>query len=90
MLRVGGAQAAHRVPEFAYVRVRLRAVDGEMEREVDPTNGAAVKRPSETYPWYFNVCRQRVCGNGAELSAFSPSGRRHFHNLMKLAELYVK
>ena len=62
----------------------------EQQAEIDADNGVAGRKPGETYPWYFNVCRQRLRANGAEHSAFSPTGTTGFHELMKFGRLYVR
>ena len=54
---------------------------------VDPLHDLTGKRPTETYPWYFNVCRQRIRPAGNDLWAFSPTGKKHFHDVMKFARL---
>jgi len=71
------------------VEVRI-PVAAENQEQIDPLNGVAGRRPSQTYPWYFNVCRQRVRDNGTDLSAFSPTGKKHFHDPMKFGKLYVR
>ncbi|MEN6495930.1 MAG: DUF4838 domain-containing protein [Thermoguttaceae bacterium] len=84
------AEAAVYVGEgFWSLEVRLPAA-GELAQEVDPRNGLAGRRPSETYPWHFNLCRQRVRGKDTQRSAFSPTGTPGFHDVMKFAELIVK
>jgi len=74
---------------FWSLEVRL-PVAGDNAETLDPRNGIAGRRPSETYPWYVNVCRQRVRDTGNELSAFSPTGQKHFHELLKFAKFYVR
>jgi hypothetical protein len=69
------------------VRLPLAAANQEA---LDPLNGVAGRKPSESYPWYFNVCRQRPRPNGTELSAFSPTGQDHFHDLTRFAKLYIR
>lgn len=84
------AQAAAHVGEgFWSLEVRL-PVAGDDAETLDLRNGIAGRRPSETYPWFINVCRQRVRANGNELSAFSPTGQKHFHDLLKFGKLYVR
>jgi len=65
-------------------------VAGESQESLDANNGVAGRRPSTTYPWYFNVCRQRMRKEGRQLSAFSPTGKPGFHVPMKFAELFVR
>ena len=54
-----------------------------------PLIGVAGNKPSETYPWYFNVCRQSVSEKGREASAFSPTGAG-FQVPKKFGKLYVQ
>ena len=84
-----GAQVACRTDDDGWtVEVRL-PVAGEGQAQVDPRNGVDGRRPTETYPWYFNVCRQRVRPRSKEHTAFSPTGQPNFHMPMKFAKLYV-
>lgn len=71
------------------VEVRV-PVAGDNQEQLDALKGISGRQPSQTYPWYFNVGRQRMRENGRELSAFSPTGKPSFHELMKFAELYVR
>jgi len=90
MLWSSGAEVASHVGDgYWSLEVRI-PVAAENQEEIDPQNGVAGRRPSETYPWYFNVCRQRVRDNGTELSAFSPTGKEQFHDSMKFGKLYVR
>ena len=85
-----GIKVASHIAEGCWsLEVRL-PVAGDLQAQVDPLNGVAGRRPSATYPWYFNVCRQRVRASGSEFSAFSPTGKEHFHDLMKFGKLFVK
>ncbi len=81
--------AAHSGEGFWNLEIRL-PVAGEGQEAVDPNNGVAGRMPTETYPWYFNVCRQRVRNQGTEFSAFSPTGKKNFHEVLKFGELFVK
>lgn len=58
------------------------------EDENDPLNQVIGRQPSQSLPWHFNVCRQRIRESGAEYSAFSPTGTASFHEPMKFAYLY--
>ena len=71
------------------LEVRL-PVAGEAQEVLDANNGVSGRQPSETHPWYFNICRQRLRETGTELSAFSPTGNRSFHEPMKFGELFVR
>lgn len=85
----GATVAAVKGDGFWTLEVRIPAA-GEMAREIDPKNGVAGRRPSATYPWFVNVCRQRARGADMELSAWSPTGKKTFHDAMKFGKLYVK
>jgi hypothetical protein len=70
------------------VEIRIPAAGAEQEK-ILPLQGVAGGKPTEAFPWYFNICRQRVRGNGFELSAFSPTGKDGFHVPEKFAKLWV-
>ena len=55
------------------VEVRI-PVASEDQKNIDPMNGVAGRKPSNAYPWYFNICRQRVRGDERRHWAFSPTG----------------
>jgi len=59
-------------------------------KEIDPLNGIAGTKPSETYPWFINVCRQRVRDKDIELSAWSPTGKDRFNVPRKFGKVYAK
>jgi len=65
-------------------------VAGEGQEVLDPFNGISGRRPTQTHPWFFNVCRQRVRDKEMARSAFSPTGKPTFHEVMKFGELYVR
>ena len=69
------------------IRLPVAGDDAEM---LDPTNGICGRRPTEVYPWSFNLGRLRVRSKGTEGSAFSPTGTRGFHEVMKFGTLVVK
>ena len=85
----GAEVAVHVGEDFWSLEVRV-PVAGEKQAEVDAKNGVAGRQPSGTHPWYFNVCRQRVRGEARELSAFSPTGKKVFHEVMKFGRLYMR
>ncbi len=85
-----GAEAVCYVGD-GYWSLEVRVpVAGEQQEELDPLNGVAGRIPTSTYPWYFNVCRQRVRDTGTELSAFSHTGTSSFHETTKFARLIVR
>ncbi len=65
-------------------------VAGDTQEEVDALNGVSGRLPSGAHPWYFNVCRQRIRENDREFSAFSPTGKTAFHDVMKFGQIYVR
>jgi len=81
--------AAHRGDDFWSLEVCV-PLAGDMKGSPDPLNGVAGGRPTTTHPLFFNVCRQRARANGNEHSAFSPTSKSHFHDVMKFAKLYVR
>jgi len=74
-----------------YWRLEVRVpVAGPSQEQLDPRNGVAGRKPSSVHPWHFNVCRQRIREAERDLSAYSPTGATHFHDLMKFAQLYMR
>lgn len=66
------------------VEIRIPVTDDEN----DPLNQVIGRKPSQSLPWHFNVCRQRIRENGSEHSAFSPTGSASFHEPLKFAHFY--
>lgn len=56
--------------------------------ENDPLHQVIGRKPDTSLPWHINVCRQRVRGQVQELSAYSPTGLDHFHEVTKFAHFY--
>jgi len=56
--------------------------------ENDPLHQVIGHRPNKSLPWHINICRQRIRDDGAEYSAFSPTGTEGFHDVMKFATFY--
>ena len=81
--------AGYRGDSFWSLELRV-PVAGENAEAIDALNGIAGARPTESAPWHFNLCRQRARDKDTDLSAFSPSGKRSFHELMKFGQLTVK
>ena len=63
---------------------------GDDARDADPLLGIAGRKPTLKYPWFINVCRQRVRNGKVERSAWSPTGTNTFYDEMKFGELYIK
>ena len=85
-----GAQiAAYHGDHFWSLEIRI-PVAGEQQEIIDSLNGVSGRKPNETFPWYINVCRQRVRGDETERSAFSPTGSDAFHEVLKFGKLEVR
>ena len=85
-----GAQiATYTGDHFWSAEIRL-PVAGDQQEVVDKLNGISGRKPIEAFPWYFNICRQRVRTKDTEASAFSPTGVASFHEVLKFAKLYVR
>jgi tetratricopeptide (TPR) repeat protein len=79
------AEVATRVEDDHWtVEIRIPVTDDEN----DPLHQVIGRKPTQSLPWYLNVCRQRVRGKHVELSAFSPTGTKAFHEPMKFAHFY--
>jgi tetratricopeptide (TPR) repeat protein len=76
--------ATHVAADHWIVEIRIPVT----EDENDPLNQVVGRKPSQSLPWHFNICRQRIRPNGSEHSAFSPTGKKAFHVPMKFAYLY--
>jgi len=84
-----GAQVkTHKGKGYWSAEVRIPVVEGDVPD--DPNHDVVGRRPKREFPWFFNVCRQRVRDKETELSAFSPTGKTHFHARMKFGKLYVR
>ena len=81
--------ATHHGADSWTVEVRLPAA-GENAKDIDALNGIAGKQPSETYPWFVNVCRQRIRGKETELTAWSPTRTSRFNVPRKFGKVYAK
>ena len=85
----GARAAAQREAGAWTLEVSLPAA-GENAESIDPLNGIAGAKPTPESPWFFNLCRQRIREKERELSAFSPTGTKGFHDLLKFGELIIK
>lgn len=81
--------AAYRGDNFWSLEIRV-PIAGENAEAIDALNGIAGAKPTEAAPWHINLCRQRVREKETELTTFSPTGKRSFHELMKFGPLTVK
>jgi tetratricopeptide (TPR) repeat protein len=77
--------ATHIADDHWTVEVRLPITKDEN----DPLNQVVGSRPTQSLPWFVNVCRQRIRDTGSEYSAFSPTGTSGFHVPMKFAHFYA-
>ena len=55
----------------------------------DPLHQVIGRKPTQSLPWYINICRQRIREHGAEYSAFAPTGTASFHVPLKFAHFYA-
>jgi tetratricopeptide (TPR) repeat protein len=76
--------ATHVADDHWAVEIRIPVTDDEN----DPLNQVVGRKPSASLPWSINLCRQRIRDNGSEYSAFSPTGTKSFHKIMKFAHFY--
>lgn len=89
-LWTSGAQVATHVGDgYWSAEVRIPVV-GQEQALLNPRFGVAGRQPSLNYPWYFNVCRQRMRPSEKEYSAFSPTSTASFHIVKKFGKLYVR
>lgn len=81
--------AVHRGDKEWTVEIRL-PIAGDNARLLDPLKGVDGAQPKDLFPWYFNVCRQRVRGSEIERTAFSPTGTDEIRVPEKFAKLWGK
>ncbi len=67
------------------VEIRIPLAD-ESQADIDALNGMAGNKPSETYPWFFNVGRQRVRDGVRTHCVLSPTAEG-FHDVEHFARL---
>ena len=80
------AEVAARIAEDHWaVEIRLPVTDDGS----DPLHQVVGRKPDESLPWHFNICRQRIREHGGELSAVSPTGGPGFHDVMRFAHLHT-
>jgi hypothetical protein len=76
--------ATHVADDHWTVEIRLPVTQDEN----DPLHQIIGRKPTQSLPWYINICRQRIRDDGAEYSALSPTGTAGFHDPMKFAHFY--
>ncbi len=80
------AEVAARVDDDQWtVEIRIPITDDEN----DPLHLVVGHKPTQSLPWHFNVCRQRLRDNGVEHSALSPTGTTGFHCPLSFAHLHA-
>lgn len=67
------------------VEIRIPLADAS-QADIDALNGMAGRKPSETYPWFINIGRQRIRDGIRELSVLSPTADG-FHDVQNFAQL---
>ncbi len=55
----------------------------------DPLHQIIGHKPTQSLPWFVNICRQRIRENASEFSAFSPTGQSRYHVPMKFAHFHA-
>ena len=58
----------------------------EVQIDAKPISG---ERPTPSYPWGANICRQRMAGDKEELYMLSPSGTK-FKDMKSMANIFVR
>jgi hypothetical protein len=84
-----GAQVAVQRDDRGWtVELRIPVLD-EVEGEIVELGrrGVVGRLPIRTYPWYMNLIRQRLREGDNEFSAYSPLGKKGFHDPSKFARL---
>ncbi len=62
--------ATHIADDHWTIEIRLPITPDEN----DPLHQVIGRKPDKSLPWHINICRQRIREDGAEYSAFSPTG----------------
>lgn len=76
--------ATHVADDHWTVEIRIPTTRDEN----DPLHQVIGAKPTQSLPWHVNICRQRVREDGAEHSAYSPTGAAGFHHPMKFAHFF--
>ncbi|MHC4874329.1 MAG: DUF4838 domain-containing protein [Planctomycetota bacterium] len=70
----GAEVAVKKYDNYWAAEIKIPISIGDMAG--DPNHDVVGKKPKKDFPWFFNVCRQRLRGkNDKVYSAFSPSGK---------------
>jgi hypothetical protein len=84
-----GAQVATHIGTNAWSAEIRIPVTGQ-DRLGDPLHELAGRRPSQDFPWFINIVRQRVRAGQVQRWAWSPPGGADVHDDMKFGKLYVR
>ena len=87
--RSGGQAAVYLGDDHWSVEFRL-PVGGEGIRVEEPLSGVDGRMPSDAFPWYFNIGRQRVNAGHTQRSAIVGTGSEDFAVLNEFAEMWSK
>jgi hypothetical protein len=93
-LWTSGIQAATFAGDV-YWSMELRVpAAGDQAETLDANIGISGRKPTAEYPWYFNLCRQRLRGQDRDCSASAPPKKDGtgggFHDLWNYGQLIVK
>lgn len=58
----------------------------ELKIDAKPISG---ERPTKTFPWGVNICRQRLAGDKPEFYMLSPSGT-NFKDMKNMGNLFLR
>jgi len=83
-----GIQVAPQADNHAW-SITARMPITTADHNVDPFQGVVGSKPTQSEPWRFNLCRQRVREHSREDTAFSPAGFPWFHELSRFATLSI-
>lgn len=67
------AQVATHIGDGEWTVEMRIPVAGEDRGDIDPLDGVAGFMPTHSYPWYGNICRQRVREGERQTMSFSPT-----------------
>ncbi|WP_166830946.1 DUF4838 domain-containing protein [Thalassoroseus pseudoceratinae] len=81
----GAEVATHIADDHWTVEVRIPITQDAN----DPLHQVVGHKPTQSLPWYLNVCRQRIRDGASEFSAYSPTATAGFHVPMKFAHLFA-
>lgn len=81
--------AVYQGENFWSVEMRV-PLAGDNARELERLSGVSGRMPSDTYPWYFNVGRQRVRDGEVQRFAVSPTGEMSFEVPERFARMWSR